>query len=98
MEETSYFECGCQSDEHTIRWHRDDYGEGDQWLIISVQLKRHGFFKRLWTAIKYIVGYECRYGHRDEFMVSPDVAHDMRDMLDRHISSISVNNSKTDSE
>lgn len=56
-----YITCSCNSSEHTARIIDD--GED---LYLEVQLvKNNNIFKRIWLAIRYILGYNCRYGHWD---------------------------------
>lgn len=66
--EITYFECECGSEQHTFRvnsenkW--DDFFPPE--LYISVQLNaRVGFLHRCYLALRYIFGYECRFGHWD---------------------------------
>lgn len=68
---TEFFECHCASDEHTIRFVLDEkYGE----LYVSVFLGHAGagFWRRCLTALKYALGYKCRYGHFDTTIVRPE--------------------------
>lgn len=64
---TQYIECDCGSSEHTIRLSYiepddlDDYPE----IWIETQLTRQPFWRRIWVAIKYTLGYQCKYGHWD---------------------------------
>jgi hypothetical protein len=40
--------------------------DGDEVCWTQVQLHQHrSFWERLVVAVKYIFGYECRYGHWD---------------------------------
>lgn len=65
---TEYFDCLCDSPEHTVRFALDD----DKELYIEVQLGSfRSFYKRVWAAIKYICGWQCRYGHWDVFILNP---------------------------
>lgn len=43
----------------------------------------HGFFKRVWVALKYIFGYKCRYGHFDCFIMRPEDAYRLKTILDK---------------
>ena len=68
---TEYFDCICSSSDHTIRfvYFADEDGIvdfDDAGLYLEVQLVQwRNIFKRIWVAIKYIFGYQCRYGHWD---------------------------------
>jgi hypothetical protein len=57
-----YFECDCHTPEHVIRFSYDDE-DGD--LYTEVFLSHKVWYKRIWTAIKYVFGYKCKYGHFD---------------------------------
>jgi hypothetical protein len=65
QEETIICECDCKDPEHILMvnyFPDEDYTE----LYLSVQLTQHrSFLKRCWVALKYIFGYECKYGHWD---------------------------------
>jgi len=64
--ETHYFDCECESVEHTIRFVCDEYEPDDKELFVEVQLMQHrSFVKRLWVALRYVFGYQCKYGHWD---------------------------------
>jgi hypothetical protein len=40
--------------------------DGDEICWIQVQLHQHrSFLERLVVAVKYLFGYQCRYGHWD---------------------------------
>ena len=81
--ETIYFECQCESPEHTLRFVYDpDYNE----LYTEVLLSQYrNIFKRIWTAIKYIFGYECRYGHFDCWMLKVEDCNGIKDLLNKVI-------------
>jgi len=62
LDGTYFFECICGSDEHTLRFILD---KEDHEIYTSIFLgtEHLSWFKRLWTGIKYIFGYKCKYGH-----------------------------------
>lgn len=61
--ELHYFECLCDSREHTIAFR---HSRCDNSLYLEIQLNRTaGFFRRIKLAVKYIFGYECKFGHWD---------------------------------
>lgn len=66
------FECSCYSDEHRLVFNLDD-GNGLNWrpeLYCSTFLCQHqNVFRRLWVAAKYVLGYKCKYGHFDCFIM-----------------------------
>jgi hypothetical protein len=61
--EKHHFDCECFSDDHTFSFTFDpDEGE----LYLSAQMHQYrSFFKRVWVGIRYIFGYESKYGHWD---------------------------------
>lgn len=70
--ENKYFECECYSPEHTLRISYDCSNQRDKFIAFYVQLSKLPFWRRLWAGIKYIFGYECRYGHWEEFLLDDD--------------------------
>lgn len=82
MEKPEYFECRCSTPEHTLRvWFDDD--KDDPCVYVSVFLANDSWHRRLWTAIKYALGYKCRYGHFDEFILRPEDCDRLSAVLDR---------------
>ena len=64
MMKRKIFICECNSLEHqVIFW----YDKDDDIFYCEPHLVTHkNFFKRIWIALKYIVGYKSKYGHWDE--------------------------------
>jgi len=78
---TEYFECACFSDEHTLKF---TYDPEVNELYTSVYLHQYGnLFRRLWVALKYVLGYRSKYGHWDCFLLRPEDAGRLRALLDR---------------
>jgi hypothetical protein len=80
--ETEYFDCDCHSSDHTIRF---IYTPAEiDWkpeLHVEVQLCRtKNIFQRILSAIKYIFGYECRYGHWDCTLIQAKDLERLRDL------------------
>ena len=79
--ETEFFECACHSDEHTLKF---SYDAEDHQLYTSVYLNQYqNVFRRVWVAIKYVLGYRSKYGHWDCFIMQPQDAERLRSLLDR---------------
>lgn len=79
--EPQYFECACHSAEHTLRFVWDDE---DNSIYTEVFLGHHNnIFGRIWNAIKYVFGYQCRYGHFDCFLMRPEDANRLQMLLDK---------------
>lgn len=81
-----YFECDCGSDEHrfcvTLEDPEDDFAPE---LYFHLQLHQHrNIFKRIWIAVKYVFGYECKYGHWDTINISQDDAEKLLVLFHQH--------------
>lgn len=80
LDGTEFFECQCHSDEHVLRLtlSLDD----DPVIYSSVFLGSYPWgWRRIWTGIKYIFGYKCKYGHWGCFQLKPDDALRLQGML-----------------
>lgn len=77
--EVQYYECACFSPEHTLRFVFDPE---DKEIYTEVYLNHYqNFFKRIWIAIKYVFGYQCKYGHFDCFIMRSDDAQRLIGLL-----------------
>lgn len=69
---TEHFECRCMSDEHMLKFTLDetcgDIEDLEIWTSVFLH-KYEPLWKRVWIALKYIFGYNCRYGHWDCFIM-----------------------------
>ena len=65
---SDYFECQCMGDEHTLKFVSD---KEDIWISMFLNQYRN-IFKRIWIAIKYVFGYNCKYGHWDNWVLRPE--------------------------
>lgn len=80
---TEFFECACFSDEHTLKFSYDP--DSDE-IYTSVFLHQYrNVFKRTWVALKYVFGYQCKYGQWDCFIMQPEDASRLRLLLDRMV-------------
>ena len=57
--------CACHNSEHQILIHKDII---DGEVYIDIHLAKRSFLERLIYGIKYIFGYQCKYGAFDEFV------------------------------
>lgn len=67
-QQTHFVVCSCSSPDHIVQFVHDDDSESSygEVLYIQVQLHQyHPWYQRMWIALKYIFGYESRYGHWD---------------------------------
>lgn len=73
--------CECASVEHQIVFR---YLNDDNELYAEIFLHNHdNFFKRLWTAIRYVFGYKCKYGEWDSIIISENNKHQFQKALDK---------------
>ena len=80
--------CNCGSPDHIVRFAYDSDMESDEVCWIEVQLRQwRSVWKRIYVAIRYILGYECRYGHWDCTTIDLTEAHKLHDFLGRAIAS-----------
>jgi hypothetical protein len=78
-----YFECECHSDEHIFKFTLD---KDDADFYLSVFLNNPDrWYKRVWKAIKYMMGYKCKYGHWDSTMLDLEDVIRLRDLCDKVI-------------
>lgn len=62
--------CSCKSSEHTLRF---IYDSEIKELYCEVQLNQYrSLLKKLLIAIKYVLGYKCKYGHWDCTLIDKD--------------------------
>lgn len=83
-----FFECMCFSDEHTIKVSLD-YDDIDGFdipeLSITIFLCNYdNVWKRFWSAVKYVLGYKCKYGHWDGFLLKPKDAEKLKNMINEY--------------
>ena len=90
MDHNHFIICSCQSPEHTIQFVCKEEREYDDDLCyVQVQLIQYrSFFQRVVVAIKYIFGYQCKYGHWDCTSLGYNEAKDLRNFLNYKISEI----------
>lgn len=82
-----YFECECESAEHTFRLISQNVWDDDfpPELFISLQLnQRTGFFGRCWLALKYVFGHQSRFGHWDNIAIREEDIEKLTILLHQH--------------
>ena len=67
-QEDVIFECDCHDLSHTFRISYDK--EFDEVILETHLYQYNGFLRRIWLAIKYILGIESKCGHYDCIMLS----------------------------
>lgn len=71
--------CACYAAEHTLRFSCDPENKE---IYTEVLLTKHdNWLKRVWIAIKYVFGYDHRYGHYDCFLMHELDADGLIEML-----------------
>lgn len=70
MDKQTLIVCNCSSLEHQMVI--DSFEDQPDDAYISIHLTKHSFFKRLWYGLRYIFGYQCKYGAFEEVIVDKD--------------------------
>ena len=68
--------------------------ENGKWIIekkypmcyVHIHLNKQTFWERLVHGVKYIFGYQCRYGAFDEFIFNPEDAPKLQELVN-HLNS-----------
>jgi hypothetical protein len=72
--------CSCRSPEHTLTY---NLNTEDREVYTSVFLHQYRpFYQRVWIAIKYIFGYNSRYGHWDCFSADREKILELKEFFD----------------
>lgn len=79
MEPGTILACECSSLEHIVVYHHD---KDDNHVYMHTHLAQGTFFERIIMGIKYIFGYQSRYGAFDEFILSEEQAPQLRELAD----------------
>jgi hypothetical protein len=87
-----YFECSCSWEAHTLHFSYHPW-DSDKELYTHIHLTTyHGFFKRLWLAIKYVFSFgdPCPFGHWDCWNLRKEDAFRLRNLIDKYISEVGL--------
>ena len=76
------FICDCCSTEHQMVAYYDEDFEPNGEVFVHIHLNKRPFWERLVYGIKYIFGYECRFGAFDEFIFNPEDADKLQKIVD----------------
>lgn len=87
LDGTHYIECDCNSNEHVLRF-TIDLDENDEYpmphVYTSLFLNQYRpWYARIWVALKYVFGYNCKYGHWDCTSLAVDKVNNLRDLLNQ---------------
>jgi hypothetical protein len=84
-----FLPCICHNTDHIVRitsFNVDETGADEDFIQIEVALNPFlGFFKRLWTGIKYILGRQCDFGHFDCILLTKE---EFENMIDDYIEEV----------
>jgi hypothetical protein len=89
-----YFECSCSSKEHTFCVTSED--SSDSWppeMFFHIQLTQpNSFIAKMKVAVKYLLGYQCKYGHWDVVNLQEDDITRLIVLLHQHRAKLSKYN------
>lgn len=75
-----HLDCQCESLEHSIRF----YYEPDlECVVLDTHLIRIPLCKRIVYAIKYVFGYQSKYGAFDETLLNVDNIEELKEFLEQ---------------
>ena len=69
------FICSCHNTEHqmVVLYDEDEIDDKKYPMVyIHTHLAKRPFWQRVNYGLKYIFGYQCKYGAFDEFIINPD--------------------------
>lgn len=79
LDGTYFFECACGMTEHVLKFTLDIE---DREIYTSVFLEaRLPWYRRLWSALKYVFGYKCEYGHFGTWIMEEEDVGRFKEML-----------------
>lgn len=73
--------CECGNTEHQVLFLYDIEDNDDKVTYMHTHLVKYGFFARLKYAIKYIFGYQSKYGAFDEFIFKSNDIHKLEKVI-----------------
>ena len=80
------FICDCHSTEHQmiVCYSEDESPNGVKYPMVYVHthLNKKPFWSRLKYGIKYIFGYQSRYGAFDEFIINPKDSNKLSEIIE----------------
>jgi len=70
-----FFECKENSDDYTLQFILDV--EENCFYRIFHPNPPKPRYQRLWSTLKCLLGYKCKYGHQDCWILSTDEVHEI---------------------
>lgn len=87
--EHEYYICTCDSPEHhfIIDGFIDELGDKKykEIIITPYLFKYQSIFSRIWVAIKYIFGYQSKYGHWDSICLNEIESKRLADSINKFL-------------
>jgi hypothetical protein len=85
LEQSIIAQCNCSSVDHLLKasYFVDD--DEDTMLYVHTHLNKKPFWKRVGYALKYIFGFQSRFGAYDEVLFDVDEAKEIRDFIESFI-------------
>jgi hypothetical protein len=80
--EFTYLECQCYQAEHTLRFTLDPE-DGELYTEVYLGHATDSFFRRMWIAIKYIFGWQSKYGAFDCTLLKVEDYSKLRALLEQ---------------
>lgn len=81
-----FFVCQCQHSAHTLRFSLLILGSGQPELELDVHMTHYlPWYHRVWEALKYVLGIESGNYHYDGWMLRPEDADRLSNMLTRYL-------------
>ena len=78
--------CDCHSTEHqvVVYYSEDQFDDGMTYPMVyfHIHLNKLKFWERVKYAIKYIFGHQSRYGAFEEFIINPEDAEKLQNVVD----------------
>ena len=69
-EEDLHVRCDCYDPEHMLILSKNK--EDNEVDVLIHLVSYENVFKRILTAIRYVLGYRCRYGHWDSLILNKE--------------------------
>lgn len=85
MKKPEIFICECHSTEHQMVLFQDTYeigGEEFSTVYVHVLLNKRPLWERIVYGIKYIFGHQSRFGAFDEFILKPEDADRLQEVVE----------------
>jgi hypothetical protein len=71
--------CECDSPEHQFILVKDP-DDGEMWMQVHLS-QSDGFFKRLYTGLRYAFGYTSKYGDWDDIVLTKSAQEKIVDFI-----------------